>query len=72
MVMRIKDLREAQGMTQVQLAAEMGSSQSTVAEWEREVYLPKSRHLPRLAEVLQCSIDDLFEKEDNFESYAAI
>lgn len=63
MVMRIKELREQQKMKQVDLAAQMGVSQSTVAEWDKEIYLPKTRQLPRLAEVLECSIDDLFAQQ---------
>lgn len=60
MVMRIKELREAAGIQQKQVAAHMGVFQSAVSNWETEVALPKARELPRLAKVLGCSIDDLF------------
>ena len=60
MVMRIKEHRERAGMTQRQLGVEMGVDCSSVTKWETEVALPKARQLPRLAQVLGCSIDDLF------------
>ena len=63
MVMRIKALREAQGLSQKQLAASMGVVQSAVANWESESFLPKSRDLPDLARVLGCDINDLFVHE---------
>ena len=59
-VMRIKEYRDQAGMTQLQFGAQMGVSQSTVASWESESYLPKTRDLPLLAQVLGCSISDLF------------
>lgn len=60
MVMRIKELREAANLQQKQVAERMGVLQSAVSNWETEVALPKARQLPRLAQVLGCSIDDLF------------
>lgn len=60
MVMKIKELREAANLQQKQVAEFMGVLQSAVSNWETEVALPKARQLPRLAQVLGCSIDDLF------------
>lgn len=60
MVMRIKELRKAADMRQVEFGSLVGASQSTVSDWETETYLPKTRELPRIATVLGCSIDDLF------------
>lgn len=60
MVMRIKEYRIQAEMTQVQLGAQMGVAQPTVSAWETEVTLPLARQLPRLAQVLGCSISDLF------------
>lgn len=64
MLMRIQTLREAQAMTQIQLAAQMGVNQNTVSQWENEVALPRTRDLPLLARVLRCTIDDLYVPED--------
>lgn len=60
MIMRIKECRERLGLTQQQLGAETGVAPFVVENWEREAYLPLSRQLPRLAQALGCSIDDLF------------
>ena len=60
MVMRIKELREAKGILQVQLADSMGVCQSRLSNWENEVALPKARDLPLLAKVLGVTIDELF------------
>lgn len=60
MVMRIKELREAKGVLQVQLADSMGVCQSRLSNWENEVALPKARDLPLLAKVLGVTIDELF------------
>ncbi len=60
MVMRIKELREKVGFSQQELANRMGVLQSAVCNWENEVALPRSRQLPELARVLNCTINDLF------------
>lgn len=64
MIMRIKALREAAGLTQVQLASAMGTIQNVVSAWESERALPRSRQLPLLAYVLGVEIGDLFEPFD--------
>lgn len=61
MVMRIKTIREGKDMTQQELATQMAVAQTTVSQWETEAALPRARDLPRLAMVLACSIDELFE-----------
>ena len=63
MIMKIKALREACGITQQQLADSAGVARNAVSTWESEVSLPKTRELPRLAKILGCSINDLFESE---------
>lgn len=61
MIMRIKELREAQGLTQKQVADSMGVLATTVSNWESEVALPRARELPHLAHVLgRRLIDDLY------------
>lgn len=61
MVMRIRVLRELAGLQQKQVAENMGVLASAVSNWETEVALPKARQLPLLAQVLNCTIDELFE-----------
>lgn len=61
---RIKELRLQANLTQAQLAKNLGlKSQSTVAMWETELRRPPSIILPRLAEELGCTIDELFARE---------
>lgn len=63
MLLRVKELRHAAGITQVQLGEAIGVSQSVVSQWETEVALPRVRQLPDLARALNCSIDELFVPE---------
>ncbi len=64
-IMRVKELREAAGLQQVQVAGRMGVLPTAVSNWETEVALPRARQLPLLAQVLGCSIDDLFVPLEN-------
>lgn len=61
--MRIKELREARGITQRQLSVSMGVSQGAVSKWEQGLSLPGGERLPELADLLGCSIDALFGRE---------
>lgn len=60
-IFRIRELRQMRGITQSQLAKEMGlRSTSTVTMWESGDRNPTSEILPRLAHVLGCTVDDLY------------
>ena len=59
-IMDIQAMRKAVGLSEGELAGKMGVTKSTVLEWEKETYLPKTRELPALADALECSIDELF------------
>ena len=63
LVMCIRQRRQAMKMTQGELGDSMGVTCSCVNNWEQEVALPKTRQLPLLAAVLDCSIDDLFTQD---------
>lgn len=52
-------LREAAGLTQHQLAAQLGVPQSNIAFWERWDKPPRGDVLPKLAHVLGVSVDQL-------------
>lgn len=60
----IKQKRERLKITQKELADQIGVERSTVAKWEAGVALPAAAKLPKLAEVLGCSVADLFEKPE--------
>ena len=61
--MNIKEAREKAGLTQQDLANELGVGQSTVAMWETQKSLPRTDKLPALAKILGCTIDELLKKE---------
>lgn len=54
----IRECRRALDFTQAELARRVGVHRSTASEWERGKSRP-SRHLPRIADVLGCSVDQL-------------
>ena len=58
----IKEYRTQKGLSQDQLAKLMGTTQAAVAMWESGARMPRSDKLPKLAEVLGCSVADLFAK----------
>ena len=63
--MRIRELRQSAGMTQQALASELKVDRSTVAYWETGTAMPRAEQLPKLADVLGCTIDALFGREHN-------
>ena len=60
---RIKELRRKNKLSQTELAEKMSVGQTAVSMWENGTNFPKSEMLPKLAKVLGCTIDDLFDKE---------
>lgn len=53
--------RKAAGMTQAQLAEAIDVERAALAMWEIGASWPSARILPCLADVLLCSIDELYE-----------
>jgi transcriptional regulator with XRE-family HTH domain len=56
---RLAELREATGLTQVQLAGRVGVHPSNIGFWELSGTPPRGEVLPKLAEVLGVSVDVL-------------
>ena len=56
----IAELRKAAGLTQEQLANQLGISYQAVSKWENSQSCPDVMLLPRLAEIFDISIDALF------------
>ena len=56
----LKELREKANLTQESLAKLINVDRSTIANWETGEASPRSDKLPTLANVLNCTIDDLF------------
>ena len=63
MGMLIASLRKAQGMTQAELAERMQVTDKAVSKWERDLSCPDIQSLPKLAEVLQGSAEELLQGE---------
>ena len=64
---RIMTLRKSRGMTQDQLAEQVGVTAQAVSKWENDISCPDINLLPRLAEIFQVTTDSLLgmpEKAD--------
>lgn len=62
---RIKELRLEMGMTQTQLSAIVGCTQSMIARWEKEECEPTASAILKLSEALECSCDYLLGKSES-------
>ena len=58
--MRIRERMEARGILPVQLADAMGVSPGAVGKWVYGKAYPSADKLPKLAELLGCTIDELY------------
>ncbi len=61
--MKITELRERAGMTKTQLADKLNVDISTVCKWESGVNMPTADKLLRLADIFDCSIDEVYGRE---------
>lgn len=61
---KIKMYRKKKGLFQWELAKLMNVNVSAVSKWESSKnIMPRSNKLPLLAEIFDCKVDDLFDKE---------
>lgn len=63
--MNIRNLRLKAGMTQVQLAKKMNVDQAAVSRWESGDTKPLKKVHKKLAKVLNCKVEELFEVDVN-------
>lgn len=61
---RLHAAREARGLTQAQVAEELGITQTAYALWERRTVALKPEQIEKVAEVLGVPIESLFGKEE--------
>lgn len=61
----IAQRRIALGMTQQQLAEAISTTQQTIAQWELGKRDPRISSLLRLAEALNCNVDELIQIDDS-------
>lgn len=52
--------RKSAGLTQFQLSEQLGVNRATLAMWEIGKSWPSAQLLPALADLLSCSIEDLY------------
>lgn len=62
---RIKQLRRKQGMTQVELAAELGVTKGTVSTWETNSRTPGIDTLREMSDLFGCSVDYILGESDD-------
>lgn len=51
-------------MTQLDLAEKMGVTDKAVSKWERDLSSPDIRTVPKLAEALGISVEELMQTKD--------
>lgn len=64
MVFRIREAREAAGMTQNELAARLGINNVTLSGYETGKHDPKSETLVKIAKICNTTTDFLLGRED--------
>ena len=57
----ISSLRKQKGMTQAELAQKMNITDKAVSKWERDLSCPDVNSIPKLAEVLGVSVEELMQ-----------
>ncbi len=50
-------------MSQQELAKKLSISQGAVSQWETGKSMPRAEMLPKLADCLGCTVDELLKKE---------
>lgn len=56
--------RKNAGYTQAQIAEAIGVERQTYGNWECGYIWPNAAYLPKIADLLCCSIDDLYKPVD--------
>jgi len=55
-------------MSKKEVAEKMGISQTVLSRWVNNKSMPSVENLFKLADILNCKVDDLYEKENNHEN----
>lgn len=55
----ISTLRKEKGMTQKEIADQLGITDKAVSKWERDIAFPDTATIPKLAELLGVSVEEL-------------
>ncbi len=62
-IMKIREHREARHIGQRELARMLGVSHVSVWQWEAGVAYPTADRIPIIADVLNCTIDELYGRD---------
>ena len=57
----ISTLRKEKGMTQKDIANQLGITDKAVSKWERDIAFPDTATIPKLAEILGVSVEELMQ-----------
>ena len=61
--MNISEAREKRSLTQTDVAKYLGVTQGAVSQWENGMAMPRVELLPKLAELLGCTVDELLRPQ---------
>ena len=61
---RIKFLREEKGLSQAELAKQLGITRSSVNAWELGISVPSTQYIVELAHIFKISTDYLLNADD--------
>lgn len=61
MGMIIASKRKEKAMTQLELSSLLGVTDKAVSKWERDLSLPDTNTIPKLAEILDIRLEDLMQ-----------
>lgn len=67
---RLRTARRSVGLTQKQLAEQLGVESVTVSRWERDVTTPSLPRLRRIAELTETTVSDLVRAPDAASAHA--
>lgn len=57
----ISTLRKEKGMTQKDIADKLGITDKAVSKWERDIAFPDTATIPKLADILGVSVEELMQ-----------
>ena len=63
--LRIKELREKQGLTQLKLAEILDMEASNLSKIERGIQIPKEESLDNISKALNVEVKELFDYTEN-------
>ena len=61
----IQEKRSLLGINQSKFSNLLGVERSTISKWETGKSLPRAELLPKIAQILNCSVDELLRGEKN-------